>query len=72
MNIDRVWLAECWVSCRAAVFSLPNCPNVLNTCHYNDSVKHRSPSAGGQPDSLSVVGVLWQRFGKSLSEHTCM
>lgn len=47
MNIDRVWLAECWVSCRAAAFSLLNCLNVFNTSRYMDSVKQQSLSAGG-------------------------
>lgn len=47
MNIDRVWLAEHWVSCRVAVFRLPTCLNVLNTPHYKDGVKQQSPSAGG-------------------------
>ena len=58
MNIDRVCLAECWVSCRTAVFTLPNCLNVFNTSHYKDSVKEQSPSADGS--ALLPTGHLAQ------------
>lgn len=43
----RILIETGWVSCRAAVFSLPKCLNVFNTSDYEDSVNHQSPRAGG-------------------------
>lgn len=70
MNIDRVCLAECWVSCRTTVVTLPNCLNVFNTSHYKDGVKEQSPSAGGSAllPTRHLAQVLLVPTGRDLAK----